>query len=174
MVRRRGFLVGRRLPRERMDERRMGHRLGVLNARAKVRVGNARRRALAGRSFASCAGCPLAGCTGPLVFLRVGQARVHGKRKRRVMSRCIERVAFPAAPRSLKRKKQPRARRRPRVLGENLPARREQLAILLQRIARKEKPLSWKTRNNEFAGTRKLLRAGGVLRAQFRSAARTV
>ncbi len=44
MMRRRGLLVSRRLPRERMDERRMGHRLGVLDARAKVRIGNARLR----------------------------------------------------------------------------------------------------------------------------------
>ena len=148
----------------------MGHRLGVLDARAKVRIGNARLRlALAGRTFAS-----RAGCTGTLVFFRVGQARVHGERERRVMTHCVERVAIPAAPRSLKRKKQPRTRRRPRVLGKHLPAWREQVAILLQRIPRKEKLLTKKTRNNEFAGTRKLLRAGGVLRAQFRSAARTV
>ena len=148
----------------------MGHRLDVLDARAKVRIGNARLRlALSGRTFAS-----RAGCTGTLVFFCIGQARVHGERKRRVMSCCIERVAFPAAPRSLKSEEKPHARRRPRVLGKNLPTRREQVAILLQRIPRKKKPLTRKTRNNEFAGTRKLLRAGGVLRAQFRSAARTV
>ena len=170
MMCRRGLLVGGRLLRKRVDKRRMGHRLGVLDARAKVRIGNAwLRLALAGRTFAS-----RAGCTGTLVFFRIGQARVHGERKRRVMTHCVERVAFPAAPRSLKREEKPCARRRPCVLGKNLPAWREQVAILLQRIPRKEKPLTRKTRNNKFTGTRKLLRAGGVLRAQFRSAARTV
>ena len=148
----------------------MGHRLGVLDARAKVRIGNARLRlALAGRTFAS-----RAGCTGTLVFFRIGQARVHGERKRRVMSRCVERVAFPTVPRSLKREEKPRARRRPRTLGKSLPAWREQVAILLQRIPRKEKLLSRKICSRSYIGTRKLLRAGGVLRAQFRSAARTV
>lgn len=89
-----------------------------LGRRAKVRIGNARLRlALAGRTFAS-----RAGCTGTLVFFRIGQARVHGERKRRVMTHCVERVAFPAAPRSLKREEKPRARRRPCVLGKSLPA----------------------------------------------------
>ena len=147
----------------------MGHRFGILDARAKVRIGNARLRlALAGRTFAS-----RAGCTGTLVFFRIGQARVHGERKRRVMTHCVERVAFPTVPRSLKREEKPCARRRPCVLGKSLPAWREQVAILLQRIPRKEKLLTRKARNNKFTGTRKLLRAGGVLHAQFRSAART-
>ena len=116
----------------------MGHRLGVLDARAKVCIRNAwLRLALAGRTFAS-----RAGCTGTLVFFRIGQARVHGERKRRVMTRCVERVAFPAAPRSLKREEKPCARRRPRTLGKSLPAWREQVAILLQRIPSKEKPLT--------------------------------
>ena len=90
------------------------------------------------------------------------------------MSHCVERVAFPTVPRSLKREEKPCARRRPRTLGKSLPAWREQIAILLQRIPRKEKLLTRKARSNKFTGTRKLLRAGGVLRAQFRSAARTV
>ena len=149
MMCRRGLLVSGRLPHERMDERRMGHRLGILDARAKVRTGNARLRlALAGRTFAS-----RAGCTGTLVFFRIGQARVHGKRKRRVMTHCVERVAFPAVPRSLKREEKPCARRRPRTLGKSLPAWREQVAILLQRIPRKEKPLTRKARNSKFTGT---------------------
>ena len=126
VVCRRGLLVSGRLPRERMDERRMGHRFGILDARAKVCIGNAqRRRALATRASVSRSRRPFASrtsCTGTLVFLRVGQARVHGKRKRRVMSHCIERVAFPAVPRSLKREEKPRARRRPRALGKHLPA----------------------------------------------------
>ena len=90
------------------------------------------------------------------------------------MSRCIERIALPRTPRRLKREEKPRARRRPRALGEHLPARREQLAVLLQRIARKKKLLSRKISSRKLIGTRKLLRAGGVFRAQFRSEARTV
>ena len=56
-----------------MDERRMGHRFGILDARAKVRIGNARLRlALAGRTFAS-----RAGCAGTLVFFRRSDRRVY-------------------------------------------------------------------------------------------------
>ena len=71
-----------------------------------------------------------------LVFLGVGQARVHGKQEARVVAPSVEGIGVTRAPSSLQSGKQPGAGRRPKILGEQNARRLEQIGVLLQPVPR--------------------------------------
>ena len=71
-----------------------------------------------------------------LVFLGIGQARVHGKQEARVVAPSVEGIGVTRAPSSLQSGKQPGAGRRPKILGEQNARRLEQIGVLLQPVPR--------------------------------------
>ena len=73
-----------------------------------------------------------------LVFLRIGQARVHRQREGRVVARSIEGIELSPHPQRLRTKKKAFATWRPKSLVKNGSNRLKKLAILAQRIARNE------------------------------------
>ena len=70
-----------------------------------------------------------------LVLLRIGQARVHGERKGRVVPGDVEGIGLARAPGGLQRPQQAAARGSPQLRRQGLARRCEQVGVLRQRVA---------------------------------------
>ena len=147
------------------DIRRMGGIERTVRDARCVRRRRKRRRRMHGRTALAPVGGDVLHARGEvslvvareldaLVLLRVGQARVHGKREGRVVANGVERVGVAAPPSLLKREQQAQTRDIPCRLVEDVSKRLEALAVFHEAVARNYQTARFNPLFLELAGER--------------------